>query len=62
MLTTIKTQGALYILGESLVQTLNSVRDRLQFFRMEDAMLGSWLLGLDKVTNMDPCTGGFGTY
>ena len=45
-------QGALYILGERLVQQLNSVRDILLIFPMEDAMVGTWLLGFDKVTSV----------
>lgn len=45
------TQGSLYILGERLVQLLNGIRDLLQLFPMEDAMIGNWLLGVDKVAN-----------
>lgn len=38
------------MLGERLVQFLNDASDLLSVFPMEDAMVGTWLLGFDKVT------------
>eukprot|EP00752_Nemacystus_decipiens_P011374 g10108.t1 len=42
-------QGAFYILGEAIVNHLNRSRDMLTVMSVEDAMMGLWLLGVDKV-------------
>eukprot|EP00903_Cladosiphon_okamuranus_P017344 g15979.t1 len=42
-------QGAFYILGEAVVDHLNRSRDMLAVMSVEDAMMGLWLLGVDKV-------------
>lgn len=43
------SQGAFYILGEDIVAHLNRSRDMLAVMSVEDAMMGLWLLGVDKV-------------
>ncbi|CAM9181012.1 unnamed protein product [Ectocarpus fasciculatus] len=42
-------QGAFYILGVDIVNYLNGSRDMLSVMSVEDAMMGLWLLGVDKV-------------
>lgn len=42
-------QGAFYVLGEHIVEHLNRSRDMLKVMSVEDAMMGLWLLGVDKV-------------
>lgn len=42
-------QGAFYVLGEKIVQHLARSRDLLTVMSVEDAMVGIWLLGIDKV-------------
>ncbi|CAN0051523.1 unnamed protein product [Ectocarpus sp. 12 AP-2014] len=42
-------QGAFYILGVDIVNYLNKSRDMLSVMSVEDAMMGLWLLGVDKV-------------
>ncbi|CAM9868658.1 unnamed protein product [Scytosiphon promiscuus] len=42
-------QGAFYVLGQDLVNHLNRSRDMLTVMSVEDAMVGLWLLGIDKV-------------
>ncbi|CAN0098011.1 unnamed protein product, partial [Ascophyllum nodosum] len=42
-------QGAFYILGERVVQHLYRSRDLLTVMSVEDAMVGIWLLGINKV-------------
>ncbi|CAN0444618.1 unnamed protein product, partial [Scytosiphon promiscuus] len=40
--------GAFYVLGQDLVNHLNRSRDMLTVMSVEDAMVGLWLLGIDK--------------
>lgn len=42
-------QGAFYVLGEDIVRHLYRSRDLLTVMSVEDAMVGLWLLGIDKV-------------
>lgn len=42
-------QGAFYILGEQIVRHLYRSRELLTVMSVEDAMVGIWLLGIDKV-------------
>lgn len=42
-------QGAFYILGEQLALYLHRNRDMLTLMSVEDAMVGIWLLGVEKV-------------
>lgn len=45
-------KGAFYILGEAIVNHLNRSRDMLSVMSVEDAMMGLWLLGVEKVMNI----------
>lgn len=45
-------QGAFYVLGEQIVRHLNRSRDLLTIMSVEDAMVGIWLLGIDKVQSL----------
>lgn len=44
-----RLQGAFYILGVDIVNYLNRSKDVLSVMSVEDAMMGLWLLGVDKV-------------
>jgi hypothetical protein len=43
-------QGAFYLLSKDLTEVLSMVKDQLQTFINEDAMMGGWLLPYRKVT------------
>ncbi|CAM9350257.1 unnamed protein product, partial [Sphacelaria rigidula] len=43
-------QGAFYLLGYEIVRYLYLNRELLTIMSVEDAMVGIWLLGIDKVT------------
>lgn len=42
-------QGAFYLLGYEIVRYLYRNRELLTIMSVEDAMVGIWLLGIDKV-------------
>lgn len=42
-------QGAFYVLGEEIVRHLFASRHLLTLMSVEDAMVGLWLLGINKV-------------
>lgn len=50
------SQGAFYVLGEQIVQHLARSRDLLTVMSVEDAMVGVWLLGIDKVRSYVLCS------